>query len=105
MSKRRTEFEKGIDRLCDYLLILLQEENRPGLDEIKAEIDSIPALKSLGISVTPAPDLLTSPNYFFIIHEDYNRYDDVIPESVEIYIMPSDLDEPKKLDRMFTMNI
>ena len=105
MSKRRTDYEKGIERLCDYLLILLQEESKLALEEIKAELESITALRSLGISVNVSPDLTDPNNYFIIIHEDYNRYDDVLPESVEIYVMPGDLDEPKKLDRMFTMNI
>lgn len=101
MSKRQQEYKKGLEQLCEFLDILLQETDLPSPQEVKAELDAIHALRSVHISFQfPRSILDLKDGYFFLIREEYSRYDDVLPEYVDIYAYPAEMDDPKKLDRL-----
>ncbi|MDX9753390.1 MAG: hypothetical protein RBU29_05475 [bacterium] len=101
MSKRHQEYKDGLERLCEFLDILLREKEIPTPQEVKAELDSIQALRSVHITLRfPRSLLELKEGYFFLISEEFARYDDIYPEYVDIYAYPAEMDDPKKLDRL-----
>jgi len=107
MSKRREQYEHGLERLYHFLEILLNESTIPIKTEIEAEVHTIPELKRIPISITQ-PDLtITQPDstlnsdtpYFFLVEEEYGHFGDLLPQSLQIFILPHSLSARKELDK------
>lgn len=104
MSKRREEYQNGIDRLCGYLDILLKEKTN-NADELWKEIKAIRVLGQMQVEVDlQALAEKKEEEFFFLLREEYRRYDDVLPERVSIQLIPGSQDDPKKLDQLTTLN-
>ncbi len=104
MSKRREDYQKGIDRLCGYLDILLKEKTKDE-DGLWKEIKAIRVLGQMQVEIdfhTLAEN--KEDEFFFLLREEYRRYDDVLPERVSIQLIPGSHDDPKKLDQLTTLN-
>jgi hypothetical protein len=92
-----------MERLIDFLQILLEEKTNPTKQEVLAEIKAIPALRSIPILIDfPTAPVDQGPGFFFMLKEDYVRYDDVLPDRVMIYALPAEMDDQKMLDRIVT---
>ena len=104
MSKRRNEYQKGVERLCGYLEMFYQDGYPPSKREIEDELHTIYALKHLKINLFHEVDVRTKERnaFFFLINEHYNRYDDVLPNTIDLILLPSDEDEPKEIQRHLT---
>mgnify|MGYP007128601760 FL=1 len=103
MSKRQQQYRQGVERICRFLDILLNEGTWPTRSDLEQEIQAIPFFKKVDVCLhfpETAPDPGTG--YFFILGEDYARYDDLLPESLHVFLLASDMDTPKELDRMLT---
>lgn len=104
MSKRRQQYEQGINRLCEFLDILLKEGATPTADEIQAELDAIGPLRPVQVSLHfPKTAVELAEGFFFLMMEQYTRYDDIIPTQVQIHALPAAMDNTKSIDQ-FTMS-
>ncbi|MFB3786259.1 MAG: hypothetical protein ACE15F_07810 [bacterium] len=103
MSKRQQQYWQGMERICRFLDILLNEGTWPTRSDLEQEIQAIPFFKKVDVCVH-FPENIPDPQagFFFILGEDYSRYDDVLPESLHIFLLSSNLDTAKELDRMLT---
>jgi len=99
MSKRREQFEKGMERLQGYCEILCSEPDEPSLKDIQSEILAIPALRTLPIRIHLPDPFNTEGERFMLIAEHYERYDDVLPKAVDLRVMPLSMDDEKELHR------
>ncbi|MEW6238795.1 MAG: hypothetical protein AB1656_25710 [Candidatus Omnitrophota bacterium] len=104
MSKRREQYEKAIERLSDFLAIFLKEKTIPSKDELLQEIGAIPSLRSMEIQVSlPNDPKETEEGFFFLLNEEYERYNDVLPSAIRILLLPQSQDDPKELNRFLTI--
>jgi len=104
MSKRREQYDKAIERLSDYLTIFLKEKTIPSKDELLNEIGAIPSLRSMELQVSlPDDPKDVEEGFFFLLNEEYERYDDVLPAALRIQLLPQSQDDPKELNRFLTI--
>lgn len=105
MSKRKEQYERGLKRLCHYLEIFFGEGIPPSRQEIEAEIESIPGLQSLQIEIhLPETPVKRSDGFFYLVGEHYERYDDILPVSVVVKILPAQQDEMKFIHQLLAMD-
>ncbi len=100
ISKRREEYEKGIARLCSFLEAILEEEGPPSLRDIQNELDTIHSLRPLTIKISLTNTFsYEDKEFIFLLHEVYERYDDALPQDVEIFTLSQSMDNPKALNK------
>lgn len=98
MSKRREQYEKGIQRLQDYFQQFYYEEEFPSKRDIDSEINAILALRKFPIKIhIPSPLNQKMEDYIVAFRERYDRYDDVLPKEILIEFVSIELDDEKKL--------
>ncbi|RJP30459.1 MAG: hypothetical protein C4527_09795 [Candidatus Omnitrophota bacterium] len=103
MSKRREQYENGLERLFGFLAILSNEKELPTIKEIRAEIDAIRSLRPFKINISIPPHLSDTENgFFFLVNETYERYDDNFPQELDILLLPASLHNRKELDKFIT---
>ncbi len=103
MSKKRELYEKGMEQLFGYLEGLLQQNATMKEEDIRGEILSISSLRPLSVSISFPGQLSSSKEgTIFLLGEHYDRYDDILPESLEIQLLDQALDDPKEIDRYLT---
>ncbi len=98
VSKRRREYERGLARFLEYLDIFLRRQTLPDRYDIRLEIESIPSLRKLNIEYSFEPPE-EEEGFFFLLKEDYERYDDVIPSNIEITTQPLSMAEVDNLEK------
>ena len=103
MSKRREQYEQGLERLCRFLEILLEEQKPPDLHEIKAEVDAIPVFRHIPVRIVPHNHpLKPQEGFFFLLGEEYEQYDDVLPAGLNLFILPHSLSPQKQINKFIT---
>ncbi|MGI6455234.1 MAG: hypothetical protein ACOX5R_06370 [bacterium] len=105
MSKRRDEYEKSIERLCQFLELFYQDGYPPTKREIEDELHAIHALRPIPVNIYHEvdPRIREQNRFFFLLNEHYNRYDDVLPESVDLIVLPAQEDDPRMIQRELTL--
>ena len=103
MSKRQQQYRQGVERICEFLNIFLTEGTWPTRSDLEEEIQAIPSLRRMKVCIH-FPETVPDPRtgFFFLIGEDYVRYDEILPEALHIFLLTADMDTPKELDRLFT---
>ena len=104
MSKRREQLERGLEQLRRFLEIFFREHRPPTSDHIRQEIKAIAVLRQIPLELNlPYPPLPKDEPFFYILGERYGRYDDILPEAIELYVLPADQDTQKQIDRKLTL--
>ncbi len=103
MSKRRDEYNKALDRLTKFLEMFFKLESIPSKDDILDEYKSITQFRNIPVKIDFYDQPLDSDEgYFFMVGEEFERFDDVLPVAMHITLLPNSIDEPKELNRYFT---
>jgi len=103
MGKRKQEYDAGKERLCDFLEASLNHGTAPSEKDILNEIQAIDPLRPLNPTVQLSQDAPeTSEPFFFLLCEEYDRYDDIHPSNLRVTILPQSMDEEKEIYRFLT---
>ena len=103
MSKRRLEYEIGIERICDYLQIILKNNIYPTEHELWDEVKAIHSFRPIDLSIRiNLIDSSSDQEYIFLLNEQYTRYDDVLPDAIEIRLVPASFDHERELYLLVT---
>ena len=103
MSKRRDEYNKALDRLTRFLEMFYKLESIPSRDDILDEYTSIAQLHNIPLNLEFSDQPLDSEKgFFFMVGEEFERFDDILPVIINITLLPGSIDEPKELNRFFT---
>ncbi len=103
MSKRRDEYNKALDRLTKFLEMFFKLESTPSEDDILDEYKAITQLRNIPLILELSHQPLDRDDgFFFMVGEEFERFDDVLPVAMHITLLPNSIDEPKELNRYFT---
>lgn len=104
MSKRIDAYNKGMKRLVSFMEIFLNEGEPPSAQQIDEEYRAIDSLRSIPYALhSPEAPIDPDNGFIVIIGESYERYDDALPVSLQICILPASMDSPKEINRFLTM--
>lgn len=101
-SKRRKEYEDGLEQLNSFLEQFL-DAAPPTREEIQAETRAIPAFRRILFDLTTAESANLSEGFILLIEERYERYDDLLPKLIHIRALPRELEERKELHRYLNL--
>lgn len=98
ISKREREYQEGIERLQAFLVNFLDDQP-PRQEDLEEEVGAIPALRPIHFSLRSEYQAGSDEPFVILLCESYERYDDVLPQEIDIHILPSAYDNEKELFR------
>lgn len=98
MSKRKQEYQDGVERICTFLEAYLHEGTRPPLKEVHAEFRAIGTFRSVEWEWVPL-GIAPEEGSTVLVEETYDRYDRVVPDHISFREIPLALADPETFQR------
>ena len=86
-----------------FLEIFYREKTIPTREQIQTEVEVLEGLRAIQVLIEfPDPPLADGDAFFYLLAEEYPRYDAILPESLEIRILPEELDVRKEIHKFIS---
>lgn len=103
MGKRQQKYQDGFNRFCHFLEIFLKDNILPSESDIRGEYQAIESLRPLTLTIDQPTELFeASEPFFFLLCEEYERYDNIFPSGLILTILPLSMDSQKEINRFLT---
>lgn len=91
MSKKKQQYEHALNQIMDLLEFSFQTNTHLTPQDVMNEIESLEGLKGISFEFVMSDDHPVGPGvpYFYMIQEEYIRYDTVMPDLVQIWKLPA----------------
>lgn len=102
MSKKKQAYQHGLEQIMSFLEYSFQANTHPTPQDILNEIETLEGLKGIPFEFVVSDDHPVDPGipHFYMIQEEFIRYDSVLPDFVQIWKLPAETSSPKELHQL-----